>query len=146
MDSLISDVIAPLLDKLSPARRKIILRKIVTHLRGTNQQRIKAQQNTDGTPFAPRKLTTEFKGLRNKRGPMFSKLRLNKHLRSQVSTNEALLGFGGRTGVIARQHQEGLTDNSSGNAIPTQKRQLLGITPGDEQAILEIVFQFLSEN
>lgn len=145
MNDSINQVLAPLIDKLTPTRRKIILRKIMTHLRGSNQQRIKAQENPDTTPYAPRKLNTAVKGLRQKRGPMFSKLRLNKHMGLRVSANEAVLGFTGRTGLIARQHQEGITDNTGGKAIPTTKRQLLGITADDEQAILSIVFDHLDQ-
>lgn len=143
MTASLNDVINPLLDKLSPVRRKIILRKIITRLRDNNQQRIKAQQNPDGSPYVPRKLHPEIKGLRKKRGPMFTKLRLNKNLRLLVATNEATVGFGGRTGIIARQHQEGITDTSGGHAIPTTQRQLLAITAEDEQTILEIIFDEL---
>lgn len=144
MTSNFNDVVNPLLNKLSPIRRKIILRKVITQLRDNNQQRIKSQQNPDGSPFAPRKLQQQVKGLRHKRGPMFSKLRLNKHLRLQVSGTDAVLGFSGRTGAIAYQHQEGEPDNSEGVSIPTTKRQLLGITPEDEQVILEIIFKELA--
>lgn len=144
MTDSLSDVIAPLLNKLSPVHRKIILRKIITQLRDSNQQRIKAQENPDGSAFAPRKVQPEVKGLRNKRGPMFTKLRLNKHLRLQLYTNEATVGFSGRAGIIAQQHQEGSPDTSNRFPMPTTQRQLLGITANDEQQILSIVFDELS--
>lgn len=144
MNNSLTDVLAPMLNKLSPVRRKVILRKIVMRLRDRNQQRIKAQQNPDGSPYAARKAPVEVKGLRNKRGPMFTKLRLAKHLQTNVNINEATVGFSGRTGTIALQHQEGTPDASGRFAIQTKKRQLLGITDEDEKMILDIVFDELS--
>lgn len=137
----LNDIVAPLLQKLSPVRRKTLLRKIITQLRDSNQQRIKAQENPDGSPFAPRVIKENVKGLRHKRGPMFSKLRLNKHLKLQVNSSEATLGFSGRTSLIARQHQEGIADTSGARTIPTTKRQLLGITVNDEQEIIELIIK-----
>lgn len=144
MDNSISDVLGPMLNKLNPGRRKLLLREVAAYLRNSNQQRIKTQQEPDGTPFAPRKLATQYKNLKSKRGPMFSKLRLNKHLQLRVSDSEASIGFSGRTAFIARQHHEGLADTSNYQRIPTTKRQLLGITAEDEKNILEIIFNGLS--
>lgn len=142
----LNDFITPLLNKLSPVQRQIILKKLIAQLRDNNQQRIKAQQNPDGSAYTPRKSNPEIKGLRHKRGAMFSKLRLSKHLRLQINANEAALGFSGRNGLIARQHQEGIPDTSNSRIIPTTKRQLLGITADDEDAILDLLLRELAQD
>lgn len=46
---------AALLNNLSPAARRELARKIGRNLVQSQRQRITAQQNPDGTAFAPRK-------------------------------------------------------------------------------------------
>lgn len=142
----LNDWLAPLVEKLSIGQRKRLLQKLKRQLLSTNQQRIKAQTNPDGSPFSPRHSAVPAKGLRNKRGPMFSKLRTTKHLRSSSNAQQVTVGFKGRNSFIARQHHEGITDSSGKYPIKTIKRQLLGITPDDEQNILDIVFTHISES
>lgn len=45
-----------LLAKLSPGQRTQLAREIARSLRQSQSQRIAAQKNPDGSPFAPRKL------------------------------------------------------------------------------------------
>lgn len=142
----LNEWLAPLVEKLGISQRKRLLHALKRYLLNTNQQRIKAQTNPDGSPFSPRRAAAQAKGLRNKRGPMFSKLRTTRHLRSSTNAQQTTVGFKGRNSYIARQHQEGITDTSGKYPIQTLKRQLLGITENDEQNILDIVFTHISEN
>lgn len=142
----LNDWLTPLTKELSLGQRKRLLQSIKKYLVSINQQRIKSQTNPDGSTFIPRVAAIESKGLRNKRGPMFSKLRTAQHLRATATADQAVIGFKGRSSYIANQHQEGLTDTSGKYPINTPKRQLLGITADDEQHIMDMVFMQLAEH
>lgn len=141
----LSDWLSPLVANLSAARRKLLLRQIATELRSVNQQRIKQQQDPEGAPYTPRASNTTKVPLRQKRGPMFSKIRAAKYFTLTASPNDASLGFSGRTSIIARQHQEGGIDRSNKYPIHLPIRQLIGFSQHDEDRVLEMVATHLSQ-
>ncbi len=134
--------ITPLLNKLTRTERGKLARKIGTALRRSNQDRIKAQRNVDGTPYAPRK---QQKTGRIKRRAMFYKLRQSKYLKIKTTPNSVAVGFFGSVASIARVHHYGLRDRvrPNGPDVQYEKRELLGFSKEDEAMITDIVLEFL---
>ena len=126
---------AVLLSQLEPAARNKLARSIGQELRRSQQKRITAQQNPDGTKYAPRKQ----RNLRGKQGrvrrklAMFKKLRTASYLKDRSDSNAISVGFTGRIAQIARIHQYGLKDRAVRGAPDVQykKRKLLGFTESD---------------
>ncbi|WP_414882539.1 phage virion morphogenesis protein [Pseudomonas sp. IT-P2] len=126
---------AGLLGQLEPASRNKLARSIGQELRRSQQQRIIAQQNPDGSKYAPRKK----RNLREKRGrvkrkvKMFQKLQMASFMRVHVDGNAISVGFTGRISWIAKVHQFGLNDRAERDApkVTYERRELLGFTESD---------------
>ena len=136
-----------LLARLDPAARRKLALQIAQDLRRQQQTRIQAQQNPDGTPYAPRK---QRKNIRSKQGrikkqkaSMFNKLRTNTHLKAKADGNGLEVGFYGRVARIARVHQYGLRDRvAAGRAdIQYEERRVLGLHIDNIALINHIQFQ-----
>lgn len=142
----LEDWAGALLNKLEPSARRKLNQAIARDLRRSQQQRIAAQRNPDGTPFAPRKPRQP---LRAKQGrikrQMFSKLRQAKHLKLQSTASSITLAFLGRTARLARVHQYGLRDRPGRGAPDVQyaQRQLLGLTDADLNMVRDKLLQHL---
>lgn len=141
---------APLLAKLQAGERRALARRIGIELRKSQQQRIAAQQNPDGSKFAPRK--PQAKGLRARageirRGAMFTKIRQARFLTVKADASQISIGFFGRVSRIARVHQEGLSDRPSRTAQPVryERRELLGFTDRDREMIRDALLKHLSK-
>lgn len=139
---------APLLAGLGPARRRAAMVQVSTYLRRSQAERIAAQRNPDGTPYEARKPR-----LRNKKGAirrtMFEKLRQAKRLRKTATANSATVVIGGRSARIARVHQYGLRDKVDWRkpesvTVKYARRELLGFTAADEDAITDIVMHHIA--
>ncbi|ATO31582.1 phage virion morphogenesis protein [Dickeya dianthicola] len=130
MDNLqrIDDWLAALLAKLTPAERKALLRGVARDLRKRQQERIRLQQNPDGTAFEPRRVSLKDKKGRIRR-QMFSKLRAAKYLKASATATEADVGFIGSAQRLARVHHYGLRDRvrEHGPVVKYAARQLLGM-------------------
>jgi phage virion morphogenesis protein len=138
--------VAPLLQRLKPADRARLARKVGTALRRSQQKRIAAQRSPDGTAYAPRKAAPKrSKAGRIKRGAMFVKLRQTRHLRARGTAAEVVVGFSGRVSRIARIHQEGRQEAIGTNRIKHvyARRQLLGFTSTDEQLVRDLIMDHL---
>lgn len=135
-----------LLAKLSPGERRKLGNTIGRELRRNQQQRIAAQRNPDGTPYASRK-PRELRGKvgRIKR-QMFARLRQAKHLRLQSTADTIAIGFTGRVARIARIHQYGLRDRPGrGQAdVQYERRELLGFTEADLDMIRTRLLEHLT--
>ncbi|KJZ51981.1 phage virion morphogenesis protein [Pseudomonas marginalis] len=126
---------AVLLDRLEPAERGKLARSIGQELRRSQQKRVMAQENPDGSKFAPRKQ----RNLRGKQGrvkrklAMFKKLRTASYLKVRGDRNAVTVGFTGRIARIARVHQYGLKDRAERGApdVRYEQRELLGFTEFD---------------
>jgi phage virion morphogenesis protein len=129
-----------LLANLTPAARRALAREIATRLRTSQQQRIAAQLNPDGTPYAPRKPQLRKKEGRIRRA-MFAKLRTNRFMKTEATAEGAFVGFVSQVERIAQVHQSGLRDRvrPSGVEIQYPARHLLGVTDADLRAIEDIV-------
>lgn len=121
-----------LLGQLKPASHNKLARSIGHALRRSQQQRIIAQRNPDGSKYAPRKR----RNLRGKQGrvkrkvQMFQKMRTALFLKAKVDGPAISVGFTGRLARIARVHQYGLRDRAERNAsmVRYQQREVLGLT------------------
>ena len=145
--SALEDWAGALLNQLQPAERRKATSAIARDLRRTQQQRIAAQRNPDGTPYAPRKPRQELraKAGRIKQRKMFAKLRTARYLRLQSDASTIAIGFAGRVSRLARIHQYGLRDKPDRNAADIQyaKRQLLGFTDADLELIRDRLVEHL---
>lgn len=144
----LEDWAAGLLGQLEPASRAKLARSVGQALRRSQQQRIIAQQNPDGSKYAPRKQ----RNLRGKQGrvkrkvKMFQKLRTVSFLKVQGNGNAISVGFAGRIARIARVHQYGLKDRPERGApdVSYDRRELLGFTEADIDLIRDGLLDHLT--
>lgn len=138
---------APLLARLEAKERRRLARAVARDLRRSQRERIKAQQNPDGTPYAPRKPQLRAQAGAIRRKTMFTKLRTAKYLKAKASADSAEVGFVGRIAQIARVHQLGLRArvDRDGPQYDYPQRQLLGFTDQDRELIQDSLLRHLSE-
>ncbi|MBP5108659.1 phage virion morphogenesis protein [Pseudomonas protegens] len=144
----LEDWAAGLLGQLQPAARNQLARSIGQALRRSQQQRIIAQRNPDGSKYAPRKQ----RNLRGKQGrikrqvQMFKKLRTASFLKVQGDGNAISVGFTGRVARIARVHQYGLKDRAERGApeVKYEQREVLGFTNEDLDLIRDSLLKKLT--
>ncbi|WP_027711610.1 phage virion morphogenesis protein [Dickeya chrysanthemi] len=129
--------LAALLAKLTPAERKTLLREVARDLRKRQQDRIRLQQNPDGSAFEPRRVSPREKPGRIRR-QMFRKLRTAKYLKATATANVAEVGFTGNVQRMARVHHYGLRDKvrERGAVVKYPARQLLGMDSAVSNALL----------
>lgn len=139
---------AGMLGQLEPASRNKLARSIGQALRRSQQQRIIAQHNPDGSKYTPRKQ----RNLRGKQGrlkrkvQMFQKLRTVTFLKVQGDSNAIRVGFTGRIARIARVHQYGLKDRAKRSApeVHYEQREVLGLTEIDLDLTRDSLISHLS--
>ncbi|ROM20951.1 phage virion morphogenesis protein [Pseudomonas protegens] len=144
----LEDWAAGLLGQLQPTARNQLARSIGQALRRSQQQRIIAQRNPDGSKYAPRKQ----RNLRGKQGrikrqvKMFKKLRTASFLKVQGDGNAISVGFTGRVARIARVHQYGLRDRAERGAseVKYEQREVLGFTSDDIDLIRDALIKLLA--
>lgn len=128
----LEDWAGPLLQRIEPAGRAKLARTLAQQLRRSQQQRIAAQRNPDGSGFAPRKPSKlrEKQGGVKRKAKMFQKMRTASYLKARGDSALVTVGFAGRIARIARVHQEGLRDRVAprGPVGHYQQRELLGFT------------------
>lgn len=143
----LEDWAGALLAKLDPKQRRLLNQGIARKLRRSQQQRIAAQRNPDGTPYAPRKARQP---LRSKQGrvkqKMFTKLRQARHLKLQSDASSIAIGFLARTARLARVHQYGLRDRPGKGQDDVQysRRELLGFALADIEMIRDELLDHLA--
>ncbi|MGZ7913730.1 phage virion morphogenesis protein, partial [Pseudomonas aeruginosa] len=133
-DSLqaLEDWAGPILRALEPGPRAALARSLARDLRRSQQTRVMAQRNPDGSAYEPRKK----RELRGKQGrirrkiKMFQKLRTVRYLRAKGDAQAITVSFAGRVTRIARVHQYGLKDRAERGApeVRYAQRRLLGFT------------------
>lgn len=146
--SQLEDWAGALLGKLEPAARRGLARTIATELRRSQQRRIAAQKNPDSSAYAPRKSRDPLRAKKGriKRAAMFVKLRQAKHLKASGSANEAVVRFLSRAARIAGVHQHGETEavSATGPRVRYPRRELLGFSAADRDAIRDLLIEHLS--
>ncbi|WP_085656137.1 phage virion morphogenesis protein [Pseudomonas sp. B11(2017)] len=143
----LEDWAAGLLGQLEPTSRNRLARSIGQALRRSQQQRIIAQRNPDGSAYAPRKQ----RNLRGKQGrvkrkvKMFQKLRTASFLKVQGDGNAISVGFTGRIVRIAKVHQYGLRDRAERGApsVTYAQRELLGFSNSDLELVRDLLLDHL---
>lgn len=142
----LEDWVGPLLARLEPKQRRQLARRVATTLRQNQRERIKAQENPDGSAFTPRKPQNRQKTGSIRRRGMFNKLRTAKYLRTRGTSDAAVAGFFGRVNRIVRVHQYGLHDNVDGDGprVKYAERQLLGFSDADREAIQDALLEHLT--
>lgn len=141
---LLESFVGGLLGKLDERGRRAASRDIAQVLRRSQQMRIAAQRNSDGSAYASRKPRVKPGGkkLRDKRGrikrtAMFVKLRTATYLKMQSDAAGLTIGFAGRVARVARVHQFGEMDRVSPRGVEYKYpvRELLGIMAEDRELI-----------
>lgn len=141
---------AVLLERLEPGERSKLARSIGQELRRSQQKRVIAQENPDGSKYAPRK----HRDLRGKQGrvkrklAMFKKLRTASYLKVRGDSNGASVGFTGRIARIARVHQYGLKDRAERGApdVRYEQRELLGLNDAEIEIIRDQLLTHLTQS
>lgn len=144
--------VGPLLEQLTPAARRAAAMDIARALRRSQQQRIAAQKNPDGSGFEPRKpRAVQGRNLRGKAGrirrrAMFAKLRLAKLMKVETNAEGLAIGWAGRVARIARVHQEGLESEVGPGGLKYRYpvRQLLGMTQAEHDLIRDTLLDHLA--
>lgn len=137
-----------LLAKLEPRERRAINQKIARELRRSQQRRIRAQQNPDGTPYAPRKKApSRDKAGRIKRDRMFRKLALASRLKLDSTAVAIGISFMARNARIARVHHYGLHDAPARGQkqVKYEARRLLGFTEADLELIRDELINHIAD-
>jgi len=134
-----------LLSKLSPASRTRLAQEIARSLRQSQSQRIAAQQNPDGSPFAPRKPQLRSQKGRIRR-QMFRKLRTARYMKGKGDKQGATISFISSVQHMAAVHQYGLRDrvNRYGLEVDYAQRQLLGFSVEDIQKVEKLFINYLA--
>lgn len=144
--------LAAYLNRLGPAQRRKVLRKIGEETRRLNAKRIAANVQPDGSAMEPRKKRPRMKDARGRirrTGKMFPKIRLARSIRIRASADDVAVGFEGTVAHTARAHQFGLVDfvgrTRDGRVIRTRypERRLLGFGPDDLDAIMDAALKML---
>lgn len=140
LDDLVK-YLTPLLNKLSDGEMAKLNKKVGADLRKSQQQRIAAQVNLDGSGYTARRLR-DGKRIRRK---MFTKLRAQRYFRNFSNADKVSVGFLSNVVFVARIHQEGLRARVSQNgpSITYPKRELLGFTASDIQLTKDSVMRHL---
>lgn len=129
----------------TPSERRGIMRDVAQQLRRSQADRIAAQRNPDGSPYAPRKAQPQLRNTRGRlRRTMFERMRTNAHLKASSTAEDATVSIDGASGRIARVHQYGLRDRvqrNRGLTIRYPVRELLGFTDDDKRAALQALLE-----
>ena len=141
---------ADLLKNISKPRRRLLYQQIGRELARNQRRRIKAQQNTDGSPFEPRKKRKQFskKKGRIKNQLMFKKIVSPSHLKLRYEQEGISLGFYGGDAAIANVHQYGLYSSPSKYKdfkVKYAQRELLGFSEEDIEMIERFVIKAIAE-
>lgn len=130
-----------LIAALEPAARSELAKQLAREIRASQQQRIAAQQNPDGSPYAPRKPQ-----LRHQKGKirrsMFNKLRTARFVKAKGTADAAIVSLTSEVSRIARVHQFGLRDRvnrKTGLEVDYPQRELLGFTDAEKTLIRDII-------
>ncbi len=143
---------ATLLNQLQPTKRHRLIREIAQALRRSQQQRIAAQHNPDGSAFTPRKprRRPKAKHLRDKasrirRKAMFIKLKTARFLKVESSAQDLTIGFTARAVRLAQVHQYGKIDQVApgGPRYRYPARVLLGLMQEEKVMIRDRVLAYL---
>jgi phage virion morphogenesis protein len=138
---------AALLHQLSATERRKLAAELARTLRATQAERIRANQQPDGSAMTPRKPQPTSR-LRDRRGgtrrKMFAKLVKPAWFKASATASEASVAFTGSANRLATIHHFGLRDKIRGKTVPYPERQLIGITETDIDRVEDLLLKQLS--
>ena len=124
-DLALDNEIVMLLNQMTPAALRGLMVKVARYLRQRNEQRMRSQQNADGSAYIPRK-----KG-GNK--PML--VGYARRIRERVESDKAVVGVFGRMGNFGNVHDKGLTERR----IKYPSRNILTLPEPDKLVVLDMI-------
>lgn len=127
LDTNLDEALQLLMNRLRPSEMRSAWRKLALHLRAQNRQRIRANQNPDGSPYEPRKDRTN-------RKKMLTGFSSAKYLKYKMRADHVAIGIMG-AGPAAAVHHLGKTEGG----IRYPSRALIGLSDDDKKAALEIL-------
>lgn len=146
--------LAAYLNRLSPAKRRRVARKVGEALRRENTKRIAANVEPDGSAMEPRKRRkrmTDNRGRIRRSAKMFPRIKLARSMKIRATPDEVTVGFEGQTGHTARAHQFGLVDfvgrAANGRVVRTRypERRLIGFGADDIDIIMDAALGLLEK-
>ncbi|MDG6896592.1 hypothetical protein A6A19_00925 [Actinobacillus delphinicola] len=131
---------------LAPSARLKLMRQISIDLAKNQRKRITAQQNPDGTAFAPRKISLRRRKKQNriKTKKMFSKIKSARFLKRTVTDNGLTIGYSGKISEIASMHQYGGIERHGKKVYHMPQREILGVSKEDKELVEKLIMQQLS--
>ena len=121
-----------LLNAFGPVTRRTALREIASYLMRSNRQRIRGNVQPDGSAMTARQ---------RGKGRMFRKI--GGMMQQHVSADEASVGFSGRTGWVASNHQLGRSIRKGKSVLNFPVRELLGLNETDRAAVQNILLKHI---
>ncbi len=128
----LDDALQQLLNNFGPVTRRSALREIASYFMRSNRKRIRSNVQPGGASMTPRQ---------GRGGRMFRKI--GRMMRQQVTADAAQVGFSGRTGWVATNHQLGRVIRNAGQTLHYPVRLLLGADEEDRAAVLAIVLKYI---
>lgn len=119
-----------LLNRLSPAQLRKAMQEIAKYLRERNLFRITAQQNEDGSRYAPRK---------NRKVSRKMLIGFKRHISAKVGIDQLSVGIFGSAANLATIHHDGMTDKG----IQYPSRQLVTLPDADKEHIRQILLKHI---
>lgn len=129
----LQDVLSKMLNNFSAATRRAALREIARYLLLSNRKRIRANVQPDGGAMQVRK---------HGAGRMFRKI--GRQMRQRVNADQAEVGFAGRTGWVATNHQLGRSIRQGNYTVSFPVRELLGLDETDRKAVHDILIRHIA--
>lgn len=136
----------PLIQRLASSEKNKLFKSLGQQLRKRQADRIRKQQNPDGTPFTPRKNRIQKNNQVKARKAMFLKLRQARHLKIKTNAEGVAVGYQGRAAKIAKIHQGGFLAKvaPSGPLFQYPARKLLGFSQADKDGLLNQIENHLT--
>lgn len=144
--------LAAYLNRLGPAQRRKVARKVGEALRRQNARRIAANVEPDGSAMEPRKKRKRMskgKGRIKRAGKMFPKIKMARSMKIRATPDDVSVGFAGMIGQTAAAHHFGREDfvgrSADGRAIRAKypERRLLGFSADDVEIITRAAMDLL---
>lgn len=144
----LSQLLDAINSKLSTGEIYRLNRTLAVAIRRSQSDRIRRQENPDGSKYEGRSRAALRKRRANRRNqPMFRKLRTARYLRFRVTPDEIQVGYFGSGGVsnIANIHHKGLVDKINNISFVMPERRLLGLTKNDEDELLDAIMIYFQD-
>lgn len=131
--SAVDEQLLRLVSALGTLERRKALRAIGQGLRKSHLQRIRANRQPDGSAM-----------LKRQRGNRAMFKKMGAWLQVKANDEQVQMGFFGRVGWIATNHQWGRSLQKQGRTIHFPVRILVGLSESDKQMVRSLLLQSIS--